>query len=203
MIPSYVYSEITPNPNTMKFVADRMIVEGSYEFIEPEEVTGITLLERLYKFPFVDALFISGNFIAISKNDLVEWDDVTGELRTYIQDYLKEHQWVMEPRKEQPTEDKTERGNQEDHKDVQLNREELSEMETKIVDLLDEYVKPAVEQDGGAILFKHFEPSSGKLTVQMKGACNGCPSSTVTLKSGIEQLFNKMLPEVKEVVAEE
>ncbi len=206
MIPTFVYSEITPNPDAMKFVADRLMVTGTYEFNDPDEVTGIPLLEKLFNFPFVTGLFISGNFISVTKNNLVEWGDVSGELREFIQNFLKENQWVIDDVKKslEEMEQAAEQGDGQQLEDIeeQFSREDLNEVELKIVDLLDEYVRPAVEQDGGAIVFKNFEPEVGKLTVQMKGACNGCPSSTVTLKSGIEQLFHRMMPEVKEVVSE-
>jgi len=204
MIATSLYSELTPNPNTIKFVADRPLANKAYEFTDPDQVTGIALLEKLYNFPFIDGIFVMQNFITLKKNDLVEWTDVSLELREYVLEYLQNNQWVIEPNntKEDPYE--REKSTQQKNNEVfiPLSKEELREVDLKIIDILDEYVTPAVAQDGGDIVFKHFNEKEGRLTVSMKGACNGCPSSTVTLKQGIQALFNKMMPEVKEVVAD-
>ncbi len=198
MNPVNIYAEITPNPKTMKFVADVYLVQAnsSFEFKDPDDVKNSPLLERLFNFPFVQSIFVSDNFISVTKNDLVEWDDITLELREYIQDYLRKNNSLF------TIENPEIFDHQSQHK---IESEELydevvaqNETEQKIMDILEEYVKPAVAQDGGNIVFKSF--NEGVLKVSMKGSCNGCPSSSVTLKSGIQQLFARMMPEVREVV---
>ena len=196
IIPVSIYAEMTPNPSTMKFVANRLIIEngGVVEYNDPDETKNSPLAARLFNFPFVTALFISGNFITITKNDIIEWDDVMTELREYIQEYLNSGSPVFNA----PVDPA-----------ITLNKEDVSfentmpetEIEKQIVSVLEEYVKPAVERDGGAIHFKSFK--EGVVSVVLRGSCSGCPSSSITLKNGIEALMTRMVPEVKEVVAYE
>ena len=163
-MPITIYSEMTPNPNTMKFVANKMLVQEDIvvEYSNASEAKGSSAIaEELFAFPFVKGVFIARNFITVSKMPAIEWDDITLELRLFIADSLKQNQ---------------------------------------VVNLLEEFVRPAVENDGGAIHFKSF--SEGIVTVILKGSCSGCPSSTATLKGGVEQLLKSHLPDVKEVVAE-
>lgn len=197
MRPVSVYAEITPNPATMKYVADIFLADDntSFEFKSPDEVKEAPLLERIFRFPFVESVFLTKNFISITKNDLIEWEDVTGELREYIQDYLRKNDRIFYGEVVQKN----------SVTDSVVTPEEVvvpqNETEQKIVDILEEYVRPAVEQDGGNIIFKSFQ--DGILKVTLKGSCSGCPSSSITLKSGIQSLFERMMPEVKEVVADE
>ena len=197
-IPVTVYAEMTPNPATMKFVANRILVENGavVEYTDPEKANDSPLAAKIFNFPFVEEIFIAGNFISVTKNDLVAWEDITLDLREYVLDYLSQGKPVFS---EEPT-----LNNIHDSSQTITNEQQVlpqNEVEEKIIEIVEEYVRPAVEQDGGAIHFKAYK--NGTLSVVLKGACSGCPSSTVTLKSGIQQLFNRMLPEVKNVIAEE
>lgn len=200
--PVTIYAEMTPNPNTMKYVADHMLVESGVviEFLSPKEAKGYsTFAEALFNFPFVTRIFITQNFVTVYKNDMVEWSDVTMEMREFIKEWLMENenavqqvpqQEVMESSIESPKITTT-----------NFAPEINTEKDQKIVDLIDEYVQPAVEQDGGAIHFQSYNEESGAVTVILKGSCSGCPSSTATLKGGVENLLKSHLPEIKEVVA--
>ena len=197
-LPTIVYAEMTPNPSTMKFVADRAIVNGDFiaEYLHWTDVKGTSALaEKLFTFPFIKSLFFAGNFVTVTKIEDISWDYVTMELREFILDFLKQNQWAVET---QPEAKKVEESGE------IINAEHATpsnDIEFKIIELLDEYVKPAVENDGGAIHFKSFE--NGKVHVALRGSCSGCPSSRLTLKGGIETLLKQHLPEVQEVLAEE
>jgi len=199
-LPYIIYAEVTPNPATMKFVANHLIAYNGavYDYASEGEAAASPLAQRLFSFPFIRSVFITQNFIAVTKTDAIEWDEVMLELREYISNYLNAGQPVFT---------ETARSNAPGHESPEGNQGLTDHMqpetpvEERIVEILDEYVRPAVEGDGGAIHFKSF--TDGKLLVELKGACSGCPSSTVTLKAGIQALFDRMLPEVKEVVAEE
>ncbi|MCB0481721.1 MAG: NifU family protein [Flavobacteriales bacterium] len=199
-LPVTVYAESTPNPKTMKFVTNFLFVKngGIVEFNSAEEAEKAPLAARLFTFPFVTGVFFSSNFITLAKNDLVEWHDVFGEIRDYLSNYLTTGHPVFndEP---QVAKEETKKA-EAPHISAQMaHQEPQNDLEKRIVELLEEYVRPAVEADGGAIHFRKFE--AGTLSVVLKGSCSGCPSSTVTLKNGIQGLFNQMMPEVKEVVA--
>lgn len=202
--PYTFYAEMTPNPNTMKFVANRWLItnDKTYEILAHQRVGGPSpLAEKLFNFPFINGVFIAANFVTITKSDVIEWQDVVMELRDFITDYLNKEEGVIireEFLKEQ------EKSTQE-VSDVALNTEqrastkEFTDFEEKIKAILDEYIRPAVENDGGAIELDSY--NDGTVKVILKGSCSGCPSSTMTLKAGIEQLLKNMLPEVKEVEA--
>lgn len=195
-VPVTVYAEMTPNPKTMKFVANKyLLVPGdSAEFTSMAEAKGFSpLAEALFNFPFVKGVFMASNFVTISISEELSWDFVQMELREFVREWISDGKEVliMMPQPK-PVEVK----NSADGKVY-----EPSEYDDAIKDLLEEYVRPAVENDGGAIDFRSFE--EGIVTVVLKGACSGCPSSTATLKGGIETLLKSHLPEVKEVVAEE
>ncbi|MDX1446252.1 NifU family protein [Lishizhenia sp.] len=195
-VPITVYAEMTPNPSTMKFVANKylLITGESVEFTSQAEAKGYSpLAEELFNFPFVTGVFMASNFITITKNEALSWDFVVMELREFIREYLQDGKEVlimMPQPKAKPVE-----------KENPTKTYAPSEYDDAIVALLDEYVRPAVEGDGGAIEFRNFE--DGIVTVLLKGSCAGCPSSTATLKGGIENLLKQHLPEVKEVVAED
>ena len=200
--PVTIYAEMTPNPNTMKYVADHMLVESGVvvEFLNSNEAKGYsTFAEALFNFPFVTRIFIAQNFVTVYKNDMVEWSDVTMELREFIKEWLMENE---NPVQEIPKQIVA-ASNKE--KTISTTTNLAPEINTKkdqqIVDLIDEYVQPAVEQDGGAIHFQSYDEESGAVTVILKGSCSGCPSSTATLKGGVENLLKSHLPEIKEVVA--
>ncbi|MCG8476347.1 MAG: NifU family protein [Cytophagales bacterium] len=185
-IPVNLYLEASPNPNTLKFVANFMLTEDgvSYEFRNPEEAQASPLAAEIFAFPFVEGVFISSNFITVSKNASTEWLDVQAEIKDLITSFLKEKRQVIDPEAIAST---------------QKACADDSESVSKIKTILDEYIRPAVEQDGGAITFHSFE--QGVVKVVLQGACSGCPSSTITLKAGIETLLKRMLPEVESVEA--
>ena len=194
-VPVTVYAEMTPNPSTMKFVANKylLITGDSAEFSSKTAAKGYSpMAEELFNFPFVKNVFIAANFVTITKTDNVPWDFITMELREFIKEWVSSGKDVLiqMPPVNEVSEDETKPSK------VYLP----SEYDDAIRNLLDEYVRPAVENDGGAIEFRGFD--EGVVTVAMKGSCAGCPSSTATLKGGIENLLKSHLPEVKEVVAE-
>lgn len=198
-IPVVIYAESTPNPATMKFVANRMLIDdgATAQYLSPQETSGSPLAAKLFRFPFVKGVFISANYITVTKSDTLSWDDITLELREFIRDYIaKGNSIVTElPKQEVYTDSsfKTTATVFTEHSAPQ------SETEHKIIEVLEQYIRPAVEQDGGAITFNSFK--DGIVTVQMRGSCHGCPSANVTLKAGIEALLKRMVPGVHEVVA--
>ena len=198
--PVTIYAEMTPNPNTMKFVADHMLVDPGQvvEFLNRQEAVGhSSLAEALFNFPFVTSIFIANNFVTVYKNDSIEWSDVSLELREFIRDWLSQHEKAVEVMPEIQVD------SSENEAPIGLIPEPVinSVTDQKIVDLIAEYVQPAVEQDGGAIHFQSFNEDSGQVTVVLKGSCSGCPSSTATLKGGVETLLKTHIPEISEVVA--
>lgn len=194
-IPTSLYAESTPNPLVIKFVANRILVDQNiYEFNNRAEASSSPLALELFGFPFVNKVFMSNNFISITKKDNgIEWNDIIVEMREFIRDYLVDGGTVINE-SASPKKSKTVT-----HKEELVR--EFSDIEKKIADLLDEYVRPAVEQDGGFISLKKFE--KGTVTVSLQGACSGCPSSTITLKSGIEGMLKREMPdEIVEVIAD-
>ena len=186
-----IYAESTPNPTTMKFVANKKLVNQSIEAKSPEEAKKINIAQKLFMFPFVENVFLSNNFISITKNRSVEWQDIAMQLREFILDFINNNKIEVL-----------------DHsKDISINSIKLkkkkasnSEIDNQIISLIDNYIKPAVESDGGAIEFHSFE--NGTVTVILKGSCSGCPSSQATLKNGVEQLLKDKIGEkVSEVIA--
>lgn len=194
-----VYAESTPNPKVMKFVANRAIIMGdSVEFMNIDEAMSSPLAIKLFHFPFVKEVFIAKNFVSLTKYEMMEWDDVVLEMREFICEYLAAGGIVVKEAEENTS--KAESSEVEKTTIEEVKPDELGEIETRIVDILEEYVAPAVESDGGNIKFISYE--EGKVSVLLQGACSGCPSSTVTLKQGIESILKKMLPTlVTEVVA--
>lgn len=194
-VPVTVYAEMTPNPSTMKFVANKylLITGDSVEFSSMADAKGYSpLAEELLSFPFVKNVFIAANFVTITKTDNVPWDFINMEIREFIKDFIAAGKDVLI---QMPAPKAVETSDDQPKKEYAV-----SEYDDAIRSLLDEYVRPAVENDGGAIDFRGFE--DGTVTVVLKGSCAGCPSSTATLKGGIENLLKSHLPEVKEVVAE-
>jgi Fe-S cluster biogenesis protein NfuA len=204
MIPVTVYSEMTPNPSTMKFVANKYLLPtgASVEFENKAAAKGYSpLAEALFDFPFVSKVFIAVNFITVAKTDNVPWDFITMELREFIREWIAFEKEVLiampsQIHLEEQAHSSDPSAPQQAAKPVSF---EPSPLDDAIIDLLDQYVRPAVANDGGAIDFLGFE--EGKVTVMLKGSCSGCPSSTATLKGGIENLLKQHLPEVREVVA--
>jgi len=200
--PVTIYAEMTPNPNTMKFVADHMLVNPGdvVEFLSSSDAKGnSTLAEALFNFPFVTRVFITQNFVTVYKNNLVEWSDISLELREFIREWLSVNE---EPVQNIPELEILETVSESKQKTTTNIAPVINtEMDQKIVDLINEYIQPAVEQDGGAIHFQSFDTDSGQVTVILKGSCSGCPSSTATLKGGVENLLKTHIPEITEVVA--
>ena len=197
--PYTIYAESTPNPNTMKFVANRWLIlnDKSYEILADQRVGGPSpLAEKLFNFPFINGVFISANFVTITKIDAIEWQDVMIELRDFIATYLNSEgmEVIREEFLNVEKSEETEATTSDEKKDVVY-----TDFDKKIIEILNEYIKPAVESDGGAIEFDSYV--DGVVKVILKGSCSGCPSSTATLKGGIESLLKSMLPEVKEVEA--
>lgn len=200
-IPVTVYAESTPNPAAMKFVCSMMLLhEGSVEYFSPEEATASPLAASLFRFSGIKAVFITSNFITVQKDSETDWYEIVNIIREFIRGHLMEggKVFISNPFTNGPKSSSVETITADSP--AQASAQDDSELNEKIRGLLEEYVKPAVEQDGGAIEFRSF--SEGVVTVALKGSCSGCPSSTMTLKSGIENLLKGMLPEVREVVAE-
>ena len=185
-----LYTEANPNPNSMKFVLNYLIVPDntSFDFPDAGSAAGSPLATALFEnFPYVKRVFFMNNFLTVTKAEEVSWEAVLGELKTFIRAYMEADQPIFT----------TEKIDELKH---EANGEQDDEMVQRIKHLLDEYVRPAVESDGGAINFHSY--NEGVVKVLLQGSCSGCPSSTLTLKAGIENLLKRMIPEVKEVVAE-
>jgi len=200
-IPYIIYAEETPNPASMKFVANKLLlVSGaSAEYINPAETKDAPLPAQLFQFPFVKRVFVQTNYITITKAAELEWEEIRDELRTFITQYLNAGKVVITKLPEQIV------AKDSSFKEtVSINTQHAApsnDVENKIIEVLEQYIRPAVEQDGGLITFKELK--NGVVTVQMRGSCSGCPSSTMTLKAGIEALLKRLLPDdVKEVVSE-
>ena len=181
-----IYLEANPNPNSLKFVANFMLVpEGdSFDFPDKKSASESELANALFSYDYVKRVFIMSNFVTVTKDDEVSWDEIKDELKVSIQEFLLSEKEVIE----------------EDAAPSNQIGADDPEPVKKIKVILDEYVKPAVEQDGGAIIFDSF--NEGIVKLQLQGSCSGCPSSTVTLKAGIENLLKSMMPEVESVEAE-
>lgn len=197
---------MTPNPSTMKFVANKYLLPtgASVEFENKAAAKGYSpLAEALFDFPFVTKVFIAVNFVTVAKTDNVPWDFITMELREFIREWISFEKEVLiaMPSQIQHDTHTTTANEQSEAGQVSAPKPnfEASPLDDAIIDLLDQYVRPAVANDGGAIDFLGF--ADGKVTVMLKGSCAGCPSSTATLKGGIENLLKQHLPEVQEVVA--
>jgi Fe-S cluster biogenesis protein NfuA len=195
--PVTVYAEMTPNPVTMRYVSSRMLVPDGrlMEFLSPEEAEAVSpLAAHVFNLPFVTGVLIAGNFITVTRNDSVDWDLVQLELREYIQEFLNtDGRVVLADAPAQALADANERATS--------HAAPRNADDEKIIRVLEEYIRPAVEGDGGHIAFRSF--NDGIVTVSLRGSCSGCPSSMVTLKQGIENLLKHEVPGVREVVAEE
>lgn len=192
-VPVTVYAESTPNPAALKFVANKKLVLQANEFKNIEEAKHSPLATGLFHFPFVKEVFITDNYISILKFDIAEWDDVVVELREYIRTYIEEGKEIVT----QTTEKKEQLTPSVAEDDI-----ELDDTSQQIVAILDEYVKPAVASDGGNILFQSYDEQSKTVNVILQGACSGCPSSTFTLKNGIENMLKSMMEDkVNQVIA--
>ena len=199
--PVTMYAESTPNPATMKFVADVMLVTdgNTAEYVNQQEAKGSSsLAEALFNFPFVSGVFIASNFIAITKTEALQWEYVSEELKGFVLDWLQNNEVIIENVPAEREVEIEQAGNKET---ISSAPQIITDADKQIFELLEEFVRPAVESDGGAIDFQSFDEITGTVTVVLKGACSGCPSSTATLKGGIESLLKTHMPEVQEVVA--
>ncbi|GAB3510300.1 hypothetical protein GCM10027442_18630 [Emticicia fontis] len=189
-----IYTELSPNPNSMKFVLNFELAPEGLSFDYPtiastaEESKSSPLASDLFQFPFVRRIFIASNFITMTKDEDTEWEDVVYDVKTFLKIYFEQENPVFT----QKTIDKN----------TLIIDANDSAVVAKIKSTLDQYVRPAVESDGGAINFASFDEITGQVKVYLQGSCSGCPSSTVTLRDGIQRLLTTMVPEVKEVVAE-
>ncbi len=190
-----VYAEVTPNPSVMKFGTNKSLTQTDVEFKNIDEASKSSpLAQAIFNFPFVKEVFISDNYISITKYDMVEWNEVFAEVRTFIREYLVEGKTIIQ---ELPNQEK-----QISSQKIEEPKVQLEGISAQIVDILDEYIKPAVAGDGGNIAFRSYDEEHKVVRVILQGACSGCPSSTATLKNGIENLLKEMLPnQINEVVA--
>lgn len=185
-----IYTEMTPNPETMKFVANKLLYPSkSIEFQSEMAAAPSPLAKELFGFPFVKGVFIASNFVTLTKTPDTEWHDVIPSLREFLKEYLEEGKIVINEHEVIA-----------EKQDSNIVLSDDTDVVARIKELLENYVKPAVEMDGGAIAFKSFK--EGVVSLVLQGSCSGCPSSMITLKSGIEGMMKRMIPEVKEVVAE-
>ncbi|NNM15316.1 MAG: NifU family protein [Bacteroidia bacterium] len=198
-----VYSESTPNPSAMKFVASSMLLEdGIEEYFNAGETGNCKLAARLFEYPFVKSVFITANFLSVHKTEDIEWFEVHNEIRQLVSDFLNNGEELFIGREVKNAVKEEMPRIKEPSAAANESDSIPGSMDEQITHLLNEYVRPAVESDGGAIQFKSYD--EGKVTVTLRGACSGCPSSSLTLKSGIETLLKQMLPgKITEVVAEE
>lgn len=185
-----IYTEMTPNPETMKFVANKLLYPGkSIDFPDVETAKPSPLAVELFGFPFIKSVFIASNFVTLTKIADTDWTDVIPSIRHFLKEYLEEGKTVI---------------NEDEIVVVKKEGNTIAadddDVVKRIKELLENYVKPAVEMDGGAIQFKSYD--DGVVNLMLQGSCSGCPSSMITLKAGIEGMMKRMIPEVKEVVAE-
>lgn len=196
-VPVTVYAEVTPNPSTMKFVASKKIVASAFEFKNIDEARDSKLAMELFQFPFVKQVFIDENYVSVSKYEVAEWDDINIELREVIRNFIADGKEIVA--------DNAKAIGAEAQVSETVSAEstiELDETSQEIVDILEEYVKPAVASDGGNIMFQSYDVETKTVNVILQGACSGCPSSTFTLKNGIETMLKNMMGDkVNEVVA--
>ncbi|WP_439130313.1 NifU family protein [Polaribacter sp.] len=189
-----VYAEVTPNPAVMKFGTNKALTQTDVEFKNIEEASKSSpLAQAIFNFPFVKEVFISDNYISVTKYDMVDWNEVFSEVRSFIREYLVDGKTIIKALPSQTLSTKEEKATPEIT---------LEGVPAQIADILDEYIKPAVAGDGGNIAFRSYDEQNKVVSVILQGACSGCPSSTATLKNGIETLLKEMLPnQINEVVA--
>lgn len=191
-LPIEVYAETTPNPNVLKFVANKLIFEKDYEFKSVEETKNAPLAANLFDFPYVKEVFLSENYVSITKLEGVEWSELSNEVRSFIKEYVAAGSILVNDTQE-PTATV---------KSSEAQEQELDEVSQKIISILDEYIRPAVAADGGNIAFESYNTETQIVSVILQGACSGCPSSTITLKNGIENMLKQLIPgKIGEVVA--
>ena len=189
-IPVSIYAESTPNPSVMKFVANKKLVSESIEFKNIDEAKNSPFAQKLFHFAYVKEVFMSENYVSITKFDINSWEEVVVEIREFIRAFIEKGNTIIER-----------------YPSANNNKEFASHskndpLEHQIVSILDEYIKPAVASDGGNIQFDSYDPIKKSVQVILQGACSGCPSSTLTLKNGIENMLKEMMPgKIENVVA--
>ena len=188
--PVTIYAESTPNPSVMKFVSNKKLTNETVEFKDIDDAKNSPLAKKLFHFPFVKEIFISSNYVSITKYEISIWEEIVMELREFIRSFIEEGNVIIES-------SIVEKKNQKLSSSKNLNS-----FEEKIVSILEEYIKPAVASDGGNIEFDSYNSKEKSVQVILQGACSGCPSSTFTLKNGIENMLKEMLPgKVESVIA--
>lgn len=184
-----IYTEMTPNPETMKFVANKLLYAGkSIDFQDESSASPSPLAKELFAFPFIRSVFIASNFVTLTKTPETLWEDVIPTIREFLKEYLESDRVIINENEIVAAKN-----------DNTINADD-TDVVVRIKELLENYVKPAVEMDGGAISFRGY--NNGVVSLMLQGSCSGCPSSMITLKSGIEGMMKRMIPEVTEVVAE-
>jgi len=183
--PVTIYAESTPNPSVMKFVANKALTKTIVECKNIDETEASPLAKELFKFPFVKEVFIDENYVSVTKYAVSEWQEITNEIRTFIKEFLENGNIAVDETKVAASASV--------EKQQIANFDNLDVTSQKIINIIEEYIKPAVASDGGNILFDSFDETEKKVKVILQGACSGCPSSTFTLKNGIENMLKEML----------
>ncbi|MEW7293105.1 NifU family protein [Aquimarina sp. 2304DJ70-9] len=191
-VPITIYAESTPNPAALKFVANKKLVTTGHEFKNIDEAKEAPLAQELFHFPFVKEVYIAENYISIIKYDMADWNDITIEIREFLRNYLEQGKEVLSAN--------AAISKKEVEKQADVDFEKLDDVSKDIINIIEEYIKPAVASDGGNILFDSYDPESKGVKVILQGACSGCPSSTFTLKNGIENMLKEMLKDKVEYV---
>ena len=190
--PVEVYAEATPNPSVLKFVANKKLVDTDFEFKTIEDAKDSPLATELFNFKYIKEIFISENYVSITKLDTVDWGEITVEVRSFIRQYIADEKTIVSANIQQKKQTQT----------IEESTTNLDAVSKQIIDLLDQYVKPAVAADGGNIAFQSYDATTQTVHVILQGACSGCPSSTVTLKNGIENMLKQLIPgKINQVVA--
>lgn len=184
-VPSTIYVETTPNPSVLKFVSNKRLTKTPAEFKNIDEAAPSQLATELFRFPYVKEVFIDENYVSITKYAVTEWAEITGEVRSFIRTFIEEGKQVLEESMLQQT--------PQAEKQQEAYFDSLDSTSQRIINILEEYVKPAVASDGGNIAFDSYDEKEKRVKVILQGACSGCPSSTFTLKSGIENMLKDML----------
>ncbi|MFL2665878.1 MAG: NifU N-terminal domain-containing protein [Flavobacteriaceae bacterium] len=181
--PTTVYAESTPNPNVMKFVVNKKIVDDVYEFKNNTETENAPIAKSLFSFPFIKEVFLDFNFISITKKSSSSWDENVMDVREFIKTFIQDGNVLIH-----------EEFSKENSNPIEVNTENVDDISKQIIEIIEQHVKPAVASDGGNILFQSYDKETKNVNVILQGACSGCPSSTVTLKNGIENMLKQMLP---------
>ncbi len=185
-----IYAESTPNPSVMKFIANKTLASEIYEFKNIDEAEHSPLAQALFNFPFIKEVFISDNYISVMKYNVADWQEISMEIREFIRKFIEDGKVVISESIDQENKNTSSRSSE---SSKSTSTKEFSDIENEIISILDEYVKPAVATDGGNIQFDSYNAETKTVKVVLQGACSGCPSSTVTLKNGIETMMREML----------